>query len=353
MVNIGIIGYGNWGPGLVRNFVGNDLCVVKKVADRKMERLSELAGNFPEIEPLQGNDEILNDPHIDAVVISTPLSTHYEIARKALENGKHVLVEKPMTASTDQALRLIDIAVRRQKVLMVDHTLLYTGAVRKIREIIGNGGIGKLEYLDSARMNLGLFQPDVNVLWDLAAHDISVLNYLTAERPYSVHATGACHTGNGLENIGFMTLKYNSGLIAHFSCSWISPVKIRHTLIGGDKKMIWLDDLEPYNKVKVYDSGYKYGAGENGNEISVSYRRGDFDAPEIDHTEPLSLVAGDFINSIIKGTTPVSDHNSGLEVMRILEASDLSIKSGGREVILETLPGYVDGTPRLRQVSSR
>jgi predicted dehydrogenase len=354
MINIGIIGYGNWGPGLVRNFVGNDSCIVRKVADRRTGRLRALGGDHPSVVAVQNNNDILNDPKIDAVVISTPLFTHYEIARKALENGKHVLVEKPMTATTEQALRLIDIAGRKQKILMVDHTLLYSGAVRKIKEIIDNGEIGNLKYFDSTRMNLGMFQPDVNVLWDLAAHDISIINHLIAERPCSINSTGVSHTGNGIENIGYMTLKYSSGLIAHFSCSWISPVKIRQTLIGGDKKMISFNDLEPLEKVKIYDCGYNFASGnENQYEISVDYRRGDTHIPEIDQTEPLSLVVRDFIGAIMRNTSPVSDFRSGLEVMQILEASDVSIKNGGREVILETRPGYVVGSPVLKPASSK
>ncbi len=337
MINLGIIGYGNWGPKLVRNFMAVDLCTVKKVADQRKERLSLISSHYPAIESVQLNDDILNDPGIDAVVISTPIYTHYEIARKALGQGKHVLLEKPMTSNTDQALKLIELAGEKQKVLMVDHTLLYAGAVQKIKELIDGGETGKLNYFDSTRMNLGLFQPDINVLWDLAAHDISVLNFLINEKPYSVHSTGKCHTGNGVENIGYMTINYQSGLIAHFNCSWISPVKRRVILIGGDKKMIFFNDLEPAEKIRVYDCGYKYALNDKKYDIKVDYRTGDVYIPKISHKEALSTMAADFVNAIMKGTTPVSNHISGLEVMRILEASDNSMKNCGREVVLNHL----------------
>lgn len=335
MINIGIIGYGYWGKNLVRNFSGNELCIVRKVSDQRKERLTILAKDYPGVEGVQTNVDIINDPGIDAIVISTPLYTHYELAWKSLEKGKHVLIEKPMTSTTDQALRLIEFAGKKQKVLMVDHTLLYTGAAQKIRELVDAGEIGNLNYFDSTRMNLGLFQPDINVLWDLASHDISILNHIYKEKPFSVNATGTCHTGNGVENIACMTINYQSGFIANFNCSWSSPVKIRTMLIGGDKKMILFNDLEPTEKIRIYDKGYKYTLNERKYDIHVDYRTGDVHIPEIGLKEALSSMVADFAGAITNGTTPVSDYNSGLAVMRILEASYISIKNRGKEVILQ------------------
>jgi predicted dehydrogenase len=334
-MKIGIIGFGYWGPNLVRNFSGIESCAIKKVADQRKERLVVLSKNYPAIEGVILADDIINDPEIDAVVIATPVFTHYEIARKALNEGKHVLLEKPMTSTSDQASELIELAAKKQKVLMVDHTFLYTGAVQKIKELIDSGEIGNINYFDSSRINLGLFQPDINVLWDLAPHDISILNFLHKEKPYSVHATGTCHTGNGIENIAYLTVKYESGFIAHFNCSWSSPVKIRLLLIGGDKKMIVFNDLEPTEKIKVYDTGYKYISDEEQYKIRVDYRIGDIYIPKINMKEALSGMAVDFVNAIVNKTTPVSDFNSGLDVIRILEASQSSIKNNGEEVILK------------------
>ena len=309
-MKIGIIGYGYWGPNLVRNFSGIGSCTIKKVADHRKERLDVLAKSYPGIEGVMMEDDIIADPEIDAVVIATPVFTHYEIARKALDEGKHVLIEKPMTSTSEQALGLIELAAKKQKVLMVDHTFLYTGAVQKIKELIDSGELGTINYFDSSRINLGLFQPDINVLWDLAPHDISILSFLYKENPYSVHATGTCHTGNGIENIAYLTVNYESGFIAHFNCSWSSPVKIRLLLIGGDKKMIVFNDLEPTEKIKVYDTGYKHTTDEEQYRIRVDYRSGDIYIPKINMKEALSGMAADFVSAIVNKTTPISDFNS-------------------------------------------
>lgn len=332
MIKIGIIGYGYWGTNLVRNFSGVEGCVIEIVADRRNERLRLLQKNFPSIKVTMDEDEITKNPAIDAVVIATPVFTHFALARQALENGKHVLLEKPMTSTSSEALELIDLAEIKNKVLMVDHTFLYTGAVQKIKELINSGTIGIPNYFDSTRINLGLFQPDINVLWDLAPHDISILNYLHGELPYSVNATGTCHTGNKIENIAYLTINYASGFIAHFNCSWSSPVKIRLMLIGGDSKMIVFNDLEPTEKIKVYDTGYKYETDDEKYSIRVDYRSGDIHIPKVGLKEALSSMANDFINTITKKTTPLSDYNSGLAVIKILEASNESIRSRGREV---------------------
>lgn len=335
ILKIGIIGLGYWGVNLVRNFANLKDTELKMVVDSRPERKEALDKLCPAAIFSDTADELLNDPEIDAVVIATPVFTHYELAKRSLEMNKHVLIEKPMTSSTKQAEELIEIAQRKKKVLMVDHTFLYTGSVMKMKSLIMNGDIGKVKYFDSTRINLGLFQPDINVLWDLAPHDISILNYLIEERPYSVQATGVSHTHNGIENIAYITVNYESGFIAHFSCSWTSPVKIRMMLIGGEQKMIVFNDVEPTEKIKVYDTGYEYKTDEDKKRILVDYRTGDIYTPKLDMREALALMANDFVSAVRNGTTPLSDHVSGLEVIKILEASQESIKNKGREVIIK------------------
>ena len=305
MIKLGIIGYGYWGPNLVRNFFSTKDCLVKSVADARLERLDQLAKIFPSINRLKDAQDIINDADIDAVVIATPVFTHFSLARQALMNGKHVLIEKPLTSSVKEAVELIDAYE-----------------------------LGSVTYLDSTRINLGLFQPDINVLWDLAPHDISILNYLVKEKPYSINATGVTHTKNNIENIAYLTVNYKSGFIAHFNCSWSSPVKIRMMLIGGDKKMVLYNDLEPTEKIKVYDTGYDHKTDEEKKKVLVDYRTGDIYVPKLHTTEALSGMACDFINCIKQNATPVSSYEIGLNVVKILEASDKSIKDGGREVLI-------------------
>jgi len=246
-----------------------------------------------------------------------------------------VLVEKPMTASVDEAEELILLANARGLTLMVDHTFLYTGAVVKMKELIDNGSLGVMKYLDSTRINLGLFQHDINVLWDLAPHDISILNFLVAERPLSVNATGITHTNNDLENIAYLTLNYNSGFIAHFNCSWTSPVKIRMMLLGGDKKMVVYNDLEPTEKIKIYDTGYEYKTDEEKNRVLIDYRSGDMYAPKLQVSEALSSMANDFLQSILNKTKPLSDYSIGYDVVKILQASSKSLKENGKEIFID------------------
>lgn len=333
-MKIGIIGFGYWGPNLLRNFSVLDNCTVEAVSDYRMERLAIVKKNYPSVKITTSVDDIFNDAAIDAVVIATPVFSHYELAKKALEKNKHVLVEKPMTASSADAQSLIELAIRKSKTLMVDHTFLYTGAVQKMKQLVSNGELGKVNYFDSTRINLGLFQSDVNVLWDLAPHDISILAYLVDEKPYSINATGISHTNNGLENIAYMTVNFQSNLVAHFNCSWSSPVKIRMTLVGGDKKMIVFNDMEPSEKVKVYDTGYDVKTDEEKQRILVDYRAGDIFIPKLQTNEALALMATDFINAIEKGIQPISDCYLGLKVVKILEGAQKSIKEKGKEVLL-------------------
>ena len=334
-MKIGIIGYGYWGPNLVRNFASLNNCTVKAVADSRRERLELLSKNYPAIQTFTNPDDIILDTEIDAVVIATPVSTHYNLALKCLSNAKHTLIEKPMTSSTKEAEELINLAIQKNKILMIDHTFLYNSAVIKMKEIIDSGSIGNVKYFDSNRINLGLFQPDINVLWDLSPHDISILNYLHNEEPYSINATGVSHTTNGIENIAYMTVNFNSKFIAHFNCSWTSPVKIRMTLIGGDKKMIVYNDIEPTEKIKIYDTGYSCITSDYEKmKILVDYRTGDIQIPKIENREALSGMARDFINSIISGKEPISSCYSGLKVVKILEAAQKSLKNKGKEIKL-------------------
>jgi predicted dehydrogenase len=331
-INIGVIGYGYWGPNIVRNFFATSSCTIMMVADGRQERLNLLAKIFPSIRGVKDAEEIINSKEIDAVVIATPVFTHFALAKRALQNGKHVLIEKPMTSSVAEADELINLAVQKGLTLMADHTFLYTGAVQKMKEIIDTDVIGKPHYFDSARINLGLFQPDINVLWDLAPHDISILTYLITEVPESINATGISHTRNQIENIAYLTVNYNSSFIAHFNCSWSSPVKVRQTLIGGDKKMILYNDLEPSEKVRVYDTGYNHKTEEDRTRIMVDYRTGDVFIPKLSSREALAGVADDFIQSVILKKSPLSNALLGRSVVRILEASQESIKSHGKEV---------------------
>jgi predicted dehydrogenase len=334
MINVGIIGYGYWGPNLVRNFNLANNCRVVAVADPQLDRLIQLGRLYPNIKVYTGSDELINSSDIDAVVIATPVSTHFKLAEQAILQGKHVLLEKPMTTSVIEAEILINLAKERGVLLMVDHTFLYTGAVSKMKRLVEDGDLGDIKYLDSTRINLGLFQPDINVLWDLAPHDISILNYVISERPYSVNATGITHTNNEIENIAYLTINYQSGFIAHFSCSWTSPVKLRTMLIGGNKKMILYNDLEPTEKLKIYDSGYNHSRKDDKKRIMVDYRIGDIHVPKLSTNEALLEMANDFIDCIIENKTPKSSARIGLEVVKILEASSKSIKHNGCEVLL-------------------
>ena len=335
MIKLGIIGFGYWGPNLVRNFSGNKNFQVKMVADSRQERLDVVNRQYPSIKTVLNPDDIINDPEIDAVAIATPVFAHHKLAKGALLNGKHVVLEKPMTSSSAEAEELIELSLAKGLSLMVDHTFLYTGAVQKIKQLIDEDTIGQVKYLDSTRINLGLFQPDINVLWDLAPHDISIMDHLVNEKPYSLNASGVSHTKNGLENIAFLTVNFESGFIAHFNCSWTSPVKIRLMLIGGDKKMIVFNDVEPTEKIKIYDTGYSVKNDEDKQKLLVDYRSGDIFIPKTPSTEALALMAEDFAQSILNKKTPVADFKSGLSVIKILEASNESLRNQGKEIIIK------------------
>jgi predicted dehydrogenase len=333
MIRVGVIGYGYWGPNLVRNFMEVPGSTVGAIADVRPERLAHVRSRYPAMQVTPDAREILGSPDLDAVVIATPVASHHEFALQALRAGKHVLVEKPIAATADQALQLIDEAGRRNLVLMVDHTFVYTGAVRAIRELITSHVLGEVYYYDSVRVNLGLFQPDVNVLWDLAVHDLSIMDCVLPATPCAVSATGISHIPGKPENVANMTLFFETNQIAHLHVNWLAPVKVRRTLIGGSDKMIVYDDLEPSEKVRIYDKGVSLSPHvEAAYERLVSYRLGDMWAPRLDTTEALRTEALHFIACIDEHKLPDTDGQSGLKIVRILEAAEQSLRGRGRPV---------------------
>lgn len=337
-INIGVIGYGYWGPNLVRNFSEISGSQVRTVSDFKPDLLAKAQARYPAIQITTDYQDILADPKIDAVAIATPVATHFDLALAALRAGKHVFVEKPITVSSGQALRLIEEAERRNLVLMVDHTFVYTGAVRKMRELVASGELGSIYYYDSVRVNLGLFQHDVNVLWDLAVHDLSIMGYVLPSQPYAVSATGISHVPGGMENIAYLTLFFPDNLIAHINVNWLSPVKVRRTLIGGSQKMILFDDLEPSEKIKVYDRGITMnGSLDNVYKMLIGYRTGDMWAPQLDISEALKTEGEHFLRCIQQGERPITDGQAGLQIVRILEAATQSMKYKGQLIELDSL----------------
>ncbi len=336
MVGVGIIGYGYWGPNLVRNFFEARGASVRVVCDQRPGRLEHAGARFPGVRTTTNVDELIADSAVDAVAIATPVSTHFEFAMRALSAGKHVLVEKPLASTADEGRRMIDEAERRGLVLMVDHTFVYTGAVRKIREVVAAGDLGDIYYYDSVRVNLGLFQHDVSVIWDLAVHDLSILDYVLPARPHAVSATGMSHVARGPENIAYLTLFFSGALIAHIHVNWLAPVKVRRTLIGGSRKMIVYDDLEPSEKVKIYDRGISVGdqGVEGVYKMLVSYRIGDMWAPQLDLTEALQIETAHFIGCIEGRERPTTDGHAGLRVVEIMEAATRSMGEQGRPVDL-------------------
>lgn len=339
-IRIGVIGYGYWGPNLVRNFAEVAGSEVVAVSDLNTLRLAQVRGRYPSIKTTTDYRDLLSDTSIDAVVIATPVRTHFDLALQALRAGKHVMVEKPMAESTAQALQLIEAAQRYRRVLMVDHTFIYTGAVRKIKELVTSGRVGQLYYYDSVRVNLGLVQHDVSVLWDLAVHDLSIMDYVLAAEPYAVSATGAAHIPGKPVNTAYLTCLFPDNLLAHFHVNWLAPVKIRRTLIGGDRQMIVYDDLEPSEKIKVYDKGITLNGESTANnayDLLVGYRAGDMWAPQLSLTEGLRTEALHFLDCIRTGNRPTSDGLAGLRVVRILEAASESLVLGGRPVELSPL----------------
>ena len=337
MIGVGVIGYGYWGPNLVRNFTEVPGSRVVAVSDLRPERLALAQSRYPTIEVTTDYRELLSDGRIDAVAIATPVSTHCDLAMQALRAGKHMLVEKPLTTTSEQAARLVEKAASRNRVLMVDHTFIYTGAVRKIRELVADNGLGDIYYYDSVRVNLGLFQHDVSVIWDLAVHDISIMDHILPSRPRAVSATGMSHVPGEPENIAYLTLFFDGRLIAHVHVNWLAPVKVRRTLIGGSRRMIVYDDLEPSEKVKVYDKGITVNDNaENVYQMLIGYRTGDMWAPQLDMIEALRTEVLHFIHCVEHGERSTTDGEVGLRVVCVLEAATQSMAERGRLVELDT-----------------
>ncbi|MFN2577854.1 MAG: Gfo/Idh/MocA family protein [Pyrinomonadaceae bacterium] len=335
--NIGVIGCGYWGPNLLRNFAENEGAQLRWICDVDEDRLASMSRRYPTAQTTADYRPLVADSALDAVAVVTPVATHFTIASELLRAGKHVLLEKPLAASTREAETLIELAETNHRTLMVDHTFIYTGAVRKMKEIVGDGELGDLLYFDSVRINLGLFQRDINVLWDLAPHDLSIMDYLIDREPKAISALGSSHIERGIENIAYLVLLFPDEFIAHFHFNWLAPVKIRRTMIAGSSKMILYDDIEPTEKVRVYDKGVtasRVGDREAAYQTLVSYRTGDVWAPKLDSTEALRYVVKEFLDSICEGRKPLTDGYAGLRVVRLLEAAQQSIKNGGQAVLL-------------------
>jgi predicted dehydrogenase len=333
MIRVGLIGYGYWGPNLLRNFSELPNVSVAAVADLRPAQLDAVSRRYPAIKTTAYFEDIITDKTIDAVLVATPVSTHFELGMAALKAGKHLWIEKPMTETAHQADKLVEEAEKRSLTLFVDHTFIYTGAVRKMGEIVKSGDLGKVLYYDSTRVNLGLFQRDVNVIADLAVHDFSILDHLLGEHPTAVSASGINHFPGTPENLAFITLFYDSGTIAHINVSWLAPVKVRQVLVGGSKKMITYDDLEPSEKVKIYDKGVSFTDDpQQIQEMRVGYRTGDMWAPKLDGSEALRGAAQHFTACIEKKETPITDGRLGLRIVELIEAASSSMGGRGETV---------------------
>jgi predicted dehydrogenase len=332
MLNIGIVGYGYWGPNVARNFKNcNDVNLIA-ISDLNESRLKLAKYNYPYVNVFSDPRELIQSDDIQAVAIVTPVYTHFELAKAALEKGKHIFVEKPFTSSAREAEELINCAKKNNLIIMVDHTFLFTGAVRKIKEVIESHELGSLFFYDSVRVNLGLFQHDVNVVWDLAPHDFSIMHYLVDKNPVAVSALGTGHLKQGTEDVAFIAAHFDNGFIAHFHCNWLSPVKIRRTLISGDKKMLVWDDMESDEKIKIYDRGVEFKNTNGIHNLLVSYRSGDMYSPKIGNKEALQQEAEYFVDCIKNDTQPFNNGEAGLKVVKMLEAADKSLKKGGEKV---------------------
>lgn len=334
VLQIGVIGLGYWGPNLVRNFCGVEGATVRVCCDLEPRRFQKLAAPYGGIEFTTSASEVIGNPEIDAIAIATPVHTHYELAKQALQAGKSVLVEKPLSARVEHAEELVALAEQKGLVLQVDHVFVYSPAVKQVKEIVDSGRLGKLFYIDSVRINLGLFQHDVNVIWDLAPHDISIVDYLLGRIPRSLSAFGSVHANKEIEDVAYLNLDFGDGLIANFHVNWLSPVKVRSMVIGGSEQSLIYNDLDTGERIKVYNRGIKIATDEQKHRTLVSYRTGDMWSPSVSHDEPLSKVAEDFVRCVRGNGRPVADGQSGLRVVRILEAAQRSIKAQGGRVTL-------------------
>ena len=334
-VGIAVVGCGYWGPNLVRNFWESEEVELRWVCDLVPERLEKIRKRYPAVQLTTSLDEVLADPSVDGICLATPSQTHYALAKRVLEAGRHVLVEKPLCDNSEHVELLMELAEQRGKVLMVDHTFLYNPAVRAVRGILDSGRLGKLLYFDSTRVNLGLFQRDVNVLWDLAVHDLAMMDYLIHDRrPIAISATGIAHVSSQPENMAYLTCFYEDNLVAHIHANWLAPVKLRRTLLGGEKQMIVYDDLEPSERIKVYDKGITVSDEKEIHKLLISYRSGDCWSPKIPAGEALENEVAHFVECIRDGVKPLSDGLAGLRVVKMIEAGTLSMQQRGAPVEL-------------------
>lgn len=337
MINVAVVGAGYWGPNLIRNFTACPDARLVAVCDRDEARLKKVCAPYPAVEQVRDFDILLGRSDIDAVAIATPVQTHAPMGLAALAAGKHVLVEKPLAGSVREAQDLVDLAHQKGLTLMVDHTFIYSPPVRRMKELLDSGEIGSLYYLDSVRINLGLFQHDVNVVWDLAPHDLSIMDFLIGRLPKSLSAFGTCHADNNreIEDVAHLNLDFGDGLMASFHVNWLSPVKIRHFIVGGSKKSIVFNDLEPAEKLKVYDKGITVSQDADARRgVLVGYRTGDVWSPHLEPGEPLQTMVRHFVDCIRDKKTPLTDGEAGLRVVRILDAAQRSIKAQGGRITL-------------------
>ncbi len=333
-IKVGVIGCGYWGPNLIRNLNENPDTDVVYACDLDKGKLERIKLRYPNIDTSMDYKDLLRDDRIDAVAIATPVFTHYAIAYEAIERGKHVLIEKPFTSNVREAESLVDLASQKGVILFVDHTYLYTGEIKRIKELVNSGDIGDLYYLDAVRINLGLFQQDINVIWDLAPHDISIIDHIFGEDPVSVSANGTSHTSSGIEDVAFVTLKFQGSFIAHLHINWLSPVKIRKIILGGSKKMVVFDDLDTGSKLKIYDKGIMFARVNEKVSYTnrIQYRIGDMHAPHIESVEALQVMIRHFAECVKKKKRPLSDGVAGLRIVRILEATEKSLRKGGIKI---------------------
>jgi predicted dehydrogenase len=333
MIKIAVVGCGHWGPNLLRNFISLSDCKVRKICDVDSERLSHLKSLYPSVETTQDFNKVTKDPEVDAVVIATPVRFHFEMAKASLKAGKHTFVEKPMASSAAECEELIEIAENKNLTLMIGHTFVYSASVQRIKEIIDSGDLGQVQYICSQRLNLGLFQKDINVAWDLATHDISIILYIMKERPVSVNCQGKAHVNDNIEDVTNMTLNFADGGLAIILSSWLDPNKVRKITVVGNKKMLVYDDLETIEKIKIYDKRVEIPPHyDTFAEFQYAYHYGDIHSPYIKMVEPLKVESQHFLDCIKNGTKPLSSGNDGLQVVQVLEASSKSLKQGGAEV---------------------
>jgi predicted dehydrogenase len=330
-IRCALIGLGYWGPNLARNVAAQPSLHLAALCDKRSGQLAQCAQLYQHARTTTDASEILDDDDIDAVLVATPVSTHFPLALAALRAGKHVFVEKPLAGSVDEAAQLVEEARARDRVLMVDHVFAYTPAVQRVRALIKDGALGDLHYYDSVRINLGLFQHDVNVVWDLAVHDLAIMDYLIDERPTHVSAVAAAHVSGRPESMAYLTCFFDSGMLAHVHVNWLAPVKVRQTLIGGSRRMVRYDDLEPDEKIKVYDRGIE-DTTKASPLLQFGYRLGDMWAPMLDRTEALANALRHFADCIRARGTPVTDGQCGLRVVRLLHAASRSAALRGQPV---------------------